>query len=545
VSDGDSSIKICDIFDSRDFTHYCEGVASMPRDKAKKMDPEPNNFPTIIPIEEDKTLNTGKNNKVLPLGANRYGFNMVEQLDPRDQQNQHQNDSREGRADSPEASAEPVAGSMSEIKSRVEAVLSRIKAETSEMGLNEVSTDYKTAELVKPIEARVEHAVEQQSSGGVTGQLGTGQLGTGPLLKSLTIELERRRSELFSQVRIAEARAQELEERYRETERRLDQELGMRRTAEQRLRELEDEYLHRLAAAEEEELKRLDAESARERAEAALSEYEKRVKEAEEIVKSETEAHAQSEKAMKDAEARAEAASLAVAEAERKVTEAEAKAQSAEENARAIESLIDEAESIANAARDRYKNAESRMQHEIELRTQVEEKLRGMEIELSSLLEVDWTKTEPRTSSVVSEGAATTQLQSQFESEQKVRAAAEEGRVAAEARARQLEEDIFKFEEKYRQAEEKHRQAEAGFKKILRKQEAELRSMSEQVTRSNSTTTDLSTAKSSGKNDAQMSAATITRNAKIKLVGYGFVIALLFFGLIWVLVVLIQEMFGK
>jgi hypothetical protein len=519
----------------------------MPRDKAKKMDSEPNNFPTIIPIEEDKTLNTGKNNKVLPLGASRYGFNMVEQLDPRDQQNQnqHQNDGREGRADNPEASVEPVAGSMSEIKSRVEAVLSRIKAETSEMGLNEVTNDYKTAELVKPVEARGELAGEQHGSGGVTGQLGTGQLGTGPLLKSLTVELERRRSELFSQVRIAEARAQELEERYRETERRLDQELGMRRTAEQRLRELEDEYLHRLAAAEEEELKRLDAESARERAETSLLEYEKRVREAEEIVKTETEAHAQSEKAMKDAEARAEAASLAVAEAERKVAEAEAKAQSAEENARAIESLIDEAESIANAARDRYKNAESRMQHEIELRVEVEERLRAMEIELSSLLEVDWTKTEPRTSGALKEAVATTQLQSQVESEQKVRAAAEEGRSAAEARVRQLEEDLFKYEEKYRQAEEKHRQAEAGFKKILRKQESELRSMSEQVTRSNSTTTDLSAARSSGKNDAQLLASTINKNAKIKLVGYGVIIAFLSIGLIWVLVVLISQLFGR
>jgi len=290
-------------------------------------------------------------------------------------------------------------------------------------------------------------------------------------------------------------------------------------------------------------LKRLDAESARERAEVALSDYEKRVKEAEETVKSESEAHAQSEKAMKDAEARAEAASLAVAEAERKVAEAESKAQSAEENARAIESLIDEAESIANAARDRYKNAESRMQHEIELRTEVEERLRGMEIELSTLLEVDWTKTEPRTSSAVSEGAATTQLQSQFESEQKVRAAAEEGRVAAEARARQLEEDIFKFEEKYRQAEEKHRQAEAGFKKILRKQEAELRSMSEQVTRSNSTTTDLNLVKGAGKNEAQAIAAALSKNTKIKLVGYGFFIASLFFILIYLISLVIRSYF--
>jgi hypothetical protein len=496
----------------------------MPRDKAKKFDSESKNFSSIIPIEEDKTLNAGKsNNKILPLGSSRYGFNVLEQ-----------NDSREGRGETSDAPVEQVE-SMSEIKSRVEAVLSRIKAETSEMGLNE-PPDYKTAELVKPPDARldaprVDHVPEHQ--GPATGSLSTGSLGTGPLLKSLTSELERRRSELFAQVRIAEARAQEIEERYRDTERRLEQELAMRRTAEQRLRELEDEYLHRLTAAEEEELKRLDAEAARERAEAQLLEFERRVKDAEDTAASETEAHAQSEKAMKDAEARAEAASLALAEAERRRGEAEAKAQSAEDNARAIEGLIDEAESIANAARDRYKNAETRMQQEIQLRNEAEEKLKGLENELKYYLtemEVEWTRGESKPEVAVSDEAAM-HLKSQVESEQKVRAAAEEARTVAEVRVRQLEEELFKYEEKYRQVEDKHRQAEAGFKKIMRKQEAELRSLSEQVTRANSTTTDLSTAKSTGKNETQAMIASMTRNAKLKLVGYGVLISFLMIGL--------------
>jgi hypothetical protein len=501
----------------------------MPRDKAKKFDSEPKNFSSIIPIEEDKTLNSGKsNNKVLPLGSSRYGFNVLEQ-----------NDSREGRGETSDAPVEQVE-SMSEIKSRVEAVLSRIKAETSEMGLNE-APDYKTAELVKPPDARldaarVDYVPEHQgpATGSLsTGSLGTGSLGTGPLLKSLTSELERRRSELFAQVRIAEARAQEIEERYRDTERRLEQELAMRRTAEQRLRELEDEYLHRLTAAEEEELKRLDAEAARERAEAQLIEFERRVKDAEGMAALETEAHAQSEKAMKEAEARAEAASLALAEAERRRGEAEGKAQSAEDNARAIEGLIDEAESIANAARDRYKNAEVRMQQEIQLRSEAEEKLKGLENELKYYLtemEVEWTRVEPRSDMAVSDEAAM-HLKSQVESEQKVRAAAEEARTAAEVRVRQLEEELFKYEEKYRQVEDKHRQAEAGFKKIMRKQEAELRSLSEQVTRANSTTTDLSTVKSPGKNETQAVIASINRNAKLKLVGYGVLISFLIIGL--------------
>jgi hypothetical protein len=530
----------------------------MPRDKAKKIESEQKNFSSIIPIEEDKTLNTGKNNnKVLPLGSSRYGFNVLEQ-----------NDAREGRGETSEAPVEAGVEAMSEIKSRVEAVLSRIKAETSEMGLNE-GPDYKTAELVKPqeprgdapradaprvdaprVDARVDYVPENQgsvtgslSTGSLgTGPLGTGSLGTGPLLKSLTTELERRRSELFAQVRIAEARAQEIEERYRETERRLEQELSMRRTAEQRLRELEDEYLHRLTAAEEEELKRLDAEAARERAEAQLLEFERRVKDAEETLLSETEAHAQSEKAMKEAETRAESASLAVAEAERRKAEAEARAQSAEENARAIEGLIDEAESIANAARDRYKNAEFRMQQEIELRNAAEEKLKTLENELSYYLEVDWARVEPKSDEAVSDEAAT-HLKSQVESEQKVRAAAEEARTAAEVRVRQLEEELFKYEERYRQVEDKHRQAEAGFKKILRKQEAELRSMSEQVTRANSTTTDLTLVKSPGKNDAQVAMASINRNAKLKLVGYGVILTLFVIVIGWILYAIIQQLF--
>jgi len=522
----------------------------MPRDKAKKIESDQNNFSSIIPIEEDKTLNAGKNsNKVLPLGASRYGFNVMEQ-----------NDSREGRGETSDAPVEHGGEAMSEIKSRVEAVLSRIKAETSEMGLNE-GPDYKTAELVKPPDARldaarldaarldaarVDNVPEHQGSATgplTTGSLGTGSLGTGPLLKSLTTELERRRSELFAQVRIAEARAQEIEERYRETERRLEQELGMRRTAEQRLRELEDEYLHRLTAAEEEELKRLDAEAARERAETHLLEYEKRVKDAEEAMQLETEARTQSEKVMKEAEARAEAASLALAEAERRKAEAETKAQSAEENARAIEGLIDEAEAIANAARDRYKNAETRMQQEIQLRSEAEERLKTLENELSYYLEVDWARVEPKSDMAVSDEAAL-HLKSQVESEQKVRAAAEEARTAAEVRARQLEEDIFKYEEKYRQAEEKHRQAEAGFKKILRKQEAELRSLSEQVTRANSTTTDPSLLKSPVK-DAQLAIASITRNAKLKLVAYGFFLSFLLIGLVFLIYQIVLYIGGQ
>jgi chromosome segregation ATPase len=262
------------------------------------------------------------------------------------------------------------------------------------------------------------------------------------------------------------------------------------------------------------------------------------------LMRAETEARTHSEKAMKEAEGRAEAASLALAEAERRKAEAEGKAQSAEENARAIEGLIDEAESIANAARDRYKNAEVRMQQEIQLRNEAEARLKDLENELGTLLASDnWNKIEPRSDVDLSDEAAL-HLKSQVESEQKVRAAAEEARTAAEVRVRQLEEELFKYEEKYRQVEEKHRQAEAGFKKILRKQEAELRSLSEQVTRANSTTTDLTVIKSSGKNDAQTAIASMNKNAQLKLVSYGFVIGVLSIGVLFLIYQLYVQYFS-
>jgi hypothetical protein len=171
------------------------------------------------------------------------------------------------------------------------------------------------------------------------------------------------------------------------------------------------------------------------------------------------------------------------------------------------------------------------MQQEIQLRNEAEARLKEMENELGTLLASDdWNKIEPRSDVAVSDEAAT-HFKSQFESEQKVRAAAEEARTAAEVRVRQLEDELFKYEEKYRQGEEKHRQAEAGFKKILRKQEAELRSLSEQVTRANSTTTDLTLLKSPGKNEAQLAIASMSRNVQLKLVSYGAIIMLLIIGL--------------
>lgn len=493
----------------------------MPSDKANKFETEAKGFSSVFSFDERKNVATGKNHSnVLPLESSKHSFNAMEH-----------DDNNEGHREAADTAGEPAGGATAEIKTRVEAVLSRIRSEVSasEVDLTEVS-DLRGDDTLKGGEAKGSYPTEQSGTA------------TASHIKSLTTELERRRAELFSLARGAESKAREAEDKCKEAEVRLEQEMSQRRLAEQRLRELEDEYLQRLSAAEEEELRRLDAESAREKAEARMKEAENRVREAEDRLREEAEAHIQFERALNEAEARVEAASLAVAETERRRAEADSRARAAEENAREIEGLIDEAEAIAQAAKDRYKVAETRLQHEAELRVAAEQKLRTLEDELSYYLEVDWSKIEPDVPQVsyipahaVTE-EATLQVKTQFETEQKERIAAEEARAAAEARVREIETELLKAEERHRQTEDRHRQAEAGFKKILRKQEAELRSMSEQVTRANSTTTELTVVKSGNGPTAQGMAEPVVMKTKMKLVSYGMVITLLLLALGWLAV---------
>lgn len=538
----------------------------MPTDKVNKFQTGLANYSPIRSFDERKNAASGrKQGNVLPLEHPKHNYNGTE---PADNWN--------GRGDAPSADGEGGEGSTAEIKSRVESVLSRIKSEvtSSDPAAGEVS-NYGSGETLNVGDAR---GSSNETPGGNASYN----------IKSVTAELERRRAELFALARGAEDRAREAEERFKQAEIRLDQEIAQRRVVEQRLRELEDEYLQRLSAAEAEEMKRLEAELAREdaenrlreadnrardaeariqeeaeartrEAEARLREVEKRLKEAEarfkeaddrvfdaeDRLKEETKARMLAEKAMADAEAKAGAATIALAGAEQRRAEADTRARAAEDNAREIEALIGEAESIAHTANERYKAAEAKLQHEVELRALAEQKLKSLEDELSSYLGLDWSKSEPQISQVVAAPATTWteemsggqggQLQAQLEAEQKARAAAEKVSAAAEVKLSELEAELRKMEEK-------HRQAEAGFKKMLRKQEAELRTFSEQVTRSNASTTELSLVKSGEGEYTQNVGGQPMLSTKIKLVSYGAVITLLLIMLSWLVVEVARQM---
>ncbi len=363
-------------------------------------------------------------------------------------------------------------------------------------------------------------------------------------VKSILAEFEKRRVELFGLIRSAEARAREAEEKYTEAETRLDRETDQRQLVEKQLRELEEEYLLRLSTVEAEETKRLEAEMSLEKAEAQLKDAEARVKEAEERAKNEAEARRLAEEAQTELEEKVEAAVLALADAERKRAEAEAEARAAEDNVREIEALIGEAETIGQEANNRYKTAEARMQQETELRDLAEKKLKALEDELSSYLELDWSKVEP---DIIQSNSAPPnadakdpawQFEAQVETEKKARLAAEKALASAEAK-------VFEVEDELRKAEEKHRQAEAGLKNVMRKQESELRSLSEQVARSKDFSKGPAVIKSGGQGGrggtgveqyTQIAPEPIAVNTKIKLATYSAAITLLLVALCWLVV---------
>jgi chromosome segregation ATPase len=526
----------------------------MPTDKVNQLQAGLTDFSPIRPFDERKAVASGKKqSNVVPLELPRTGNHSMKHAE--------EHDEHEGAISIPLTSSEK---STSEIKLRLESVLSRIKSEVAEceMASAEIS-DYGNGEMLKSDDPNASNTSET---------VGTS---VSQNAKSITAELERRRTELFAQVRAAEAKAIEAEEKCELARAKLEQETSQRKLIEQQLRELEDDYLQRLSALEAEEAKRREAEQACENADARLKEADARVNE-------EIETRKQAEKARADAEAKSNSVMLALAGAEHKRAEAEAGAEAArialleieqqkaqaesralvaEENAREIEPLIAEAESIAHSANERYKAAEARLKHEVELRATAEHKLKTLEDELSSYLGLDWSKIEPAPSRDVPgpDGAqheeagqneetvrqlesqlnetnkAVKELQSQVEVEQKARLAAEKLRSATEFKLTQVEAEL-------RNSQEKHNQTETGLKKMLRKQEAELRSFSEQVTRANASTKSLTLVKANEGETSQNVDAQLVMREKIKMVSYGAVITLLLLALAWLIVEVYHQM---
>jgi hypothetical protein len=525
----------------------------MATDKVNKLEAGLTDFSPVRPFDDRKPVASGKkHNNVVPLEHPKTGNHSMKQAEELDE--------KEDATSVPPNSSER---STAEIKLRLESVLSRIKNEVAECELasTEIS-DNGNGELHK-------------SGDGDASQISDPGTTISQTAKSVTAELERRRTELFAQVRAAEAKAIEAEEKCNFAMARLEQETAQRKLIEQQLRELEDDYLQRLSTLEAEEAKRREAEKASEKADARLKEADARINEEietrKQAEKARADAEAKSNSVMlalagaehkrSEAEARAEAARIALLEIEQQKAESEARAHIAEENAREIESLIAEAESIAHAANERYKNAESRLKHEVELRAASEQKLKALEDELSSYLGLDWSKIEttasqtaPAADIVQLEDArineevvqklesqlnettkAIKELQAQVELEQKARLAAEKSRSAAEFKLTQVEAEL-------RSSQEKHHQSEAGLKKMLRKQEAELRSFSEQVTRANASTKSLTLVKANEGEVLQNMSAHLVIREKIKMVSYGAVITLLLLALAWLIVEVYYQM---
>jgi uncharacterized protein YhaN len=291
-------------------------------------------------------------------------------------------------------------------------------------------------------------------------------------------EVEKRRAELAALVRAAEARAKEVEEKCQQAEGRLEQELRERLQAEQRLKDLEENRLRQQQSIPIEPPPARTAAWAQEGAGTGaglwMKEAEARAKESEAEIQTLMAALMEAEQKRAKAESLAQTAGgktrqleseagavkAALAEANRKLTEAEAVARVAEEKARAIESLIVEAEAAGRQATERYQHVEAELQYEAKQRAAAEQKLKEFEDELSSYLELDWSKGEPDLSRAVvpREGGGADEVVSQFhaqiEAERRARREAEDGRAALEHR-------IWEMERALRIAEENNRQIAA------------------------------------------------------------------------------------
>ncbi|MBO0860523.1 MAG: hypothetical protein J2P21_19000 [Chloracidobacterium sp.] len=286
-------------------------------------------------------------------------------------------------------------------------------------------------------------------------------------LNDASPEVERRRAELAAQARAAEARAREAEEMCVQAEGRLEQELRERLNAEQRLKELEDNRLRQQAILIEAPQTRTatwtqggigtgarmkESDTRAKEADAEIQTLMIALMEAEQKrAKAESIAQAEAAKA-RELESQVEAAMSALADANRKLADAAAAARVAEEKSHSFEALVVEAEAAGRQANERYHHVEAELQYEAKQRAVAEQKLKEFEDELSSYLELDWSKGEPDLSR---DNGGTDEVVSQFhaqvDAERKARREAQEARAALELKMREMEKALRIAEENNRQ----------------------------------------------------------------------------------------------
>jgi hypothetical protein len=220
--------------------------------------------------------------------------------------------------------------------------------------------------------------------------------------------------------------------------------------------EVKDKEVTEVKAKEAADVRAKEAEARAKEVEAEIQTLMAALMEAEQKrAKAESIAQAATEKA-RQLESGAEAAKAALAEANLKLADAAAAARVAEENARAMESLIVEAEAAGRQATERYQHIEAELQYEAKQRTVAEQKLKEFEDELSSYLDLDWSKGEPDLSRAVAvrQGGAdevVSQFHAQVEAERRARRESEEARAALEQKTREMERALRIAEENNRQ----------------------------------------------------------------------------------------------
>jgi hypothetical protein len=272
----------------------------------------------------------------------------------------------------------------------------------------------------------------------------------------------------------------EAEQKCEQAESRLEQELRERLMAEQRLKEVEENRLRQQQAVP------IEAPQARtstwaqggtgtgtwmKEADARAKEVEPRAKESDAEIqtlmialmeaeqkraKAESISQAAAARA-RDLESEVGSARAALVGTNRKLADADAAVRVAEEKSRSFEALVVEAEAAGRQATERYQHIEAELQYESRQRAAAEQKLKEFEDELSSYLELDWSKGEPDLShaAVPRENGVADEVVSQFhaqiEAERKARREAQEARAALELRTRELERTLRIAEENNRQ----------------------------------------------------------------------------------------------
>lgn len=224
-----------------------------------------------------------------------------------------------------------------------------------------------------------------------------------------------------------------------------------------------------------------------------------------------------------------------------KLDNSESKLKADRNDAMKMELLLQEAQEIAATASERFKGAEALLHKETELRFAAERKLKAMENELSSYLDIDLNTGSLPPLSEITSGAyrrddsapqyaviSSHEVEAELQEKQAMVESEKEARRVAEDRAMLLEEELLKLDDR-------HRAAESELKKVVLKQEMQLRSIKEHT---NTLRPIAPTQQGTTSLRPPRATSVVGANAykhKLTFIGYGAFMMLLLVTLIWLL----------